>query len=194
MNSGIYMLKFRSGDLYIGQAKDFHKRWQQHSRSLEAGKHTKLLQDAYRRSGGELPEAKIVIECHPHHLDLYEAHVINEIQPNLNHQIPPDLTEEEAKWMVALADSGSAHNSIPKLVEAVWEGNQARAELESLKNKWDDKVALELAALDGYDELVGDLGILKARLDGTRRELVQLQHWRDKVQNLNWWQRLWRMW
>ena len=188
------MLKFRSGDLYIGQARDFNKRWQQHWRSLEKGTHTKLLQDAYKRSGGELPEAKVVIECHPHHLDLYEAHVINEIQPNLNHQIPPDLTPEESKWMVALADSGSAHNGIPQLVQAVWEGNQARAELEALRSKWDDRVALEMAALDGYDEIVGDLGILQARLDGTRRELVRLQEWRDKVESLGWWKRLWRQW
>ncbi len=96
--------------------------------------------------------------------------------------------------MVALADSGSAHNGIPQLVQAVWEGNQARAELEALRSKWDDRVALEVAALDGYDELVGDLDILKARLDGTRRELVRLQEWRDKVLSLGWWGRLWRQW
>lgn len=194
MNSGIYMLKFRSGDLYIGQARDFHKRWQQHWRSLEAGKHTKLLQDAYKRSGGELPEARVVLECHPHHLDLYEAHVINELEPNLNHQIPPDLGEEEAKWMVALADSHSAHNSIPKLVQAVWEGNEANNELQALKAKWDDKVQLELAALDGYRELQEDLDRLRDRLDGTRRELVRLQGWRDRVLELGWWDRLWRRW
>lgn len=96
--------------------------------------------------------------------------------------------------MVALVNSGSAHNSIPKLVQAVWEGNQANNELQALKGKWDDRVQLELAALDGYDEIVGDLDILKARLDGTRRELVRLQEWRDKVENLGWWGRLWRQW
>ena len=194
MNSGIYLLEFECGDNYVGQARDFNKRWQQHWNNLLKGKHTKLLQDAYYKSGSVLPKAKALIECHPHHLDLYETHAIHYLKPTLNHQVPPPLTPEETKWMEQLYNTGNAHNSIPQLVQAVWQGNQVELELQALRGKWEDKVALEMAALDGYDELVSDLGMLRDRLDGTRRELVKLQGWRDRVLNLNWWQRLWARW
>jgi hypothetical protein len=86
MNSGIYIYTFTSGAKYIGQAIDINDRWQQHTKKMQAGKHTKLIQAEYNRYG--LPYFEVLVRCHPHYLDAMEALYIYNYKPSLNTAIP----------------------------------------------------------------------------------------------------------
>jgi hypothetical protein len=49
---GIYKLEFKDGSIYVGQARDIRKRWAQHLRDMEAGKHhNKNVQAKFKELG-----------------------------------------------------------------------------------------------------------------------------------------------
>lgn len=194
MTSGIYHLEFSNGDTYVGQAKDLDKRWQQHFNDLKKNKHTKAMQLAYYNSNCTLPEASILLVCHEHYLDLYESYYIHNMAPILNHQVPKPLDEYTLKWMVALANSDCAEHPIPKLIEEVYSGNEAKRELGTLRDSWDDRVALETAAIEGYEEALDKLEALEAELEEWKERAVESLRFRVKLESLGWWGRLWKMW
>lgn len=186
MKSGIYLLTFKTGDSYVGQAKDFNRRVGQHFKQLVEDKHSNKMQTAYYLSG-ELPEANILLRCHPHYLDLYEAYFINELEPTLNHQIPDDLNSYDTLWMSRLANMGFANNSIPKLVElAITYGDVIKERDETLDDL-DDLVAIEAKAIEGHEQALTKLEALEA-------EVSKLRGWKRGVESLGWWGRLWKMW
>lgn len=86
MNSGIYAYKFSSGREYIGQAVNIDNRWSQHTKKMQDGKHTRLIQNEYDRY--DLPDFRVLTYCHPNHLDWLEAVYINTYRPSLNTTIP----------------------------------------------------------------------------------------------------------
>jgi len=74
MKSGIYQLTFPDHYVYIGQAVDINKRWEQHRKDFLSGKHTKKMQAIYNEYGWY--EEKVLVHCHPDYLDALEANAI----------------------------------------------------------------------------------------------------------------------
>ena len=194
MLSGIYELTFKTGDTYVGQAKNFDKRWEQHYNDLRKNKHTKAMQRAYEGSCGALPDAKVLTACHPDYLDHYESYWIHELQPSLNHQIPQPLDEYTRKWLVALANSGEAHNSIAQLIDEVHSGNEAKLEVGRLRDTLDDRVKVAALAIEGHEECLEQLEKLRWVQQKLLREVAALEAWRERVKGLGWWKRLWKAW
>lgn len=114
MASGIYELKFSNGDTYIGKSTDLERRWKQHAKSMEDGKHTGPLQTAYHRYG--FPDARMLLEVHPDLLDEYEGYFINMRRPELNTQVPERRSNEEYELLEWYADQGHAAYSTTDLL------------------------------------------------------------------------------
>lgn len=81
MSSGIYQLKF-GRDTYIGKSNNISRRWDEHLKKLTEGKAAKKVQDAYNKHG--VPEAVILMYCHPDHIDLMESILVRTLRPTLN--------------------------------------------------------------------------------------------------------------
>src|SRR5574343_1804941 len=91
MTSGVYRLEFLDGSFYIGKSNNIERRWEEHAAKFEKGIAAKLMQAAYNRCG--MPEGKVIWECHPDHIYIFESHFINAHCYNtkcLNGVIPPD--------------------------------------------------------------------------------------------------------
>jgi hypothetical protein len=88
MTCGIYQLTFSDGSSYIGKSINIEERWNQHLQSMIKGTASKLMQAAYSKYGQ--PKTQITFVCHPHHIDLVEAHYIAKWNPTLNYSRPPD--------------------------------------------------------------------------------------------------------
>jgi predicted GIY-YIG superfamily endonuclease len=82
MISGIYLLRFNSDLVYIGQSKDIHRRFTTHCNKLTKGTHvnSKML-IAYTHYG--LPKLEILLECPSRELDINEKEAI-EIYDSIN--------------------------------------------------------------------------------------------------------------
>ncbi len=74
MKSGIYQLTFPDQYVYIGQAVDIQRRWEQHRKDFLSGQHTKKMQAIYNEYGWY--EEKVLVHCHPDYLDALEANAI----------------------------------------------------------------------------------------------------------------------
>lgn len=205
MNSGIYLLKFTSGEVYIGQAKDFDARWAKHDKDLLAGTHTKKVQAAYYNSNNTLPQRYKIVICHPDYLDLYEALLILQEAPPLNTQIPRPLSVQAKGALVTLLDTGNAERGILELLqergELLESSSRLQQELEALKNS-------KLRNVPEYTSLVGKVSELETEVSGleeivlgheisalrTADELVALREFRQRVRGAGWWERLWGFW
>ena len=80
--SGIYFIKNKhTGQLYIGQSVDIHKRWKSHISSLKKGTHScyKLQDDWILYGGGDAFEFGILRECTNEELDYYEQLCLDRI-------------------------------------------------------------------------------------------------------------------
>lgn len=193
MTSGIYKLTFKTGSTYIGQARDFNKRWTQHFKDLATGKHTKLLQKEYDLAK-DLPTPSILLVCHEHYLDIYESYFINELKPNLNSQIPSELDDYDKRWMLVLADNDAAKYSIPQLVQNVYDKSRLEKEVLELRQLVDDDVAIEARAIEGYEEALDKLELLEEENDTLVTNIRKLRAFKRTVESLGWWGRLWKMW
>lgn len=160
-NSGIYLLVFANGDKYVGQAKDFDTRWRQHFRSLEKGKHTKLLQQACTLSYGEMPNAVVLLRCHPDYLDYWESYYINTFNPNLNATIPKPLTATETKTLLTSSNSDLEGyydlGSIMEVLDELGTLKSYKYKYEYILAGWEDKVNLEMQAIEGFGILDTEL-------------------------------------
>lgn len=76
MESGIYALYFEGCGVYIGKSKNIKNRFSQHLHLLRSGKHTELLQGAYKDSG-KLPTLIKIVTAHPSWLDCLETYYIH---------------------------------------------------------------------------------------------------------------------
>lgn len=204
MNSGIYLLKFQTGDTYIGQAKDFQQRWARHDKEMLAGTHTKLVQDAYKRSGCVLPGKHKLVICHPDWLDHYEALLILQEAPPLNTQSPRPLSEQSKRALVHHLETGGAEVGTIGMLERLWaacderdrleerveylervvRGEEVRAIEQAAESHWRGRVWELEEAVDNYEEVV----------EKQIRELKELRAFRERVEGLGWWGRLWAAW
>lgn len=201
MNSGIYMLQFKTGDTYIGQAKDFQQRWERHDKEMLAGKHTRLVQDAYRRSGCVLPTKHKLAICHPDWLDHYEALYIYRRRPALNTQIPRPPGEWEEgllDWMLEAerADLGMLEQlgQVEALVEEntrVWATNKDL--LDQYARVGEETWRAYLQSEHGREQ-EGRLRALSDELGSVRGELEQLRLFRQSVESAGWLSRLLKLW
>jgi len=82
MVSGIYLLRFANGLVYVGQSRDIYRRFTTHCNKLSKGTHvnTKML-EAYSKYGK--PTLEIVLECSIDALDTAEKEAI-EIYDSIN--------------------------------------------------------------------------------------------------------------
>lgn len=88
MTSGVYQLTFSSGKTYIGKSVNIEERWKQHYDKMCKGTAAKAMQHEFTHYGE--PSGKIVVTCHPDHIDILEACCIARMSPELNSDRPPD--------------------------------------------------------------------------------------------------------
>lgn len=204
MNSGIYLLKFQTGDTYIGQAKDFNTRWARHDREMLQGKHTKLVQDAYNRSGCVLPSKHKILICHPDWLDYYEALLILQEAPPLNTQSPRPMSESTKRALVALHERGDAVvgilDSLGELEKLQEICTDLRSELEALQARDEEaqqrlwEAAASGAVEERIEELTGELEMYQEWNSGMEQELQQLRAFRAAVERTGLIGRLLKAW
>jgi hypothetical protein len=81
MTCGIYLLKFYSGKVYIGQSVDIEARWAQHFKDFRFYRAAKCLQNEWNKFGD--PETFVLLECHKDFLNTLETASI--------HNYPKDI-------------------------------------------------------------------------------------------------------
>lgn len=198
MDSGIYRLTFANGDTYVGKSLHLRTRWRQHYDKISKGSAAKNMMEAYYMSGKRLPDAEVLLECHPDVLDVYENYFINALEPVLNTQIPDLKTENEQWALIRHMEAGSAVFSIPTMLLALENLNSKTLDLEEelekvkqeyqdLDQLWDDRAARDnrqradySTAVDRYKEVV--------------ESLEKLRKWQQRVLKATWWDRLWAAW
>lgn len=100
MTTGIYLLDFGDGLLYVGQSVDIEKRWEEHEFAMLRNKAATKLQRAFKRNG--LPKKSILIRCHKDHLDAVESLAIAYIKPTLNTTgVKQVVTREDADKLLS---------------------------------------------------------------------------------------------
>jgi hypothetical protein len=188
MTTGIYLLVFKTG-LYIGQARDCERRWQQHRADLLQGKHTKRLQQAYRDSANTLPETQILLECHPDLLNHYEAIFIAECKPQLNSVRPdaPTNIQDFFLWADCANQLWGWADVIPWAMSTqrrVDELEQSVRKLQAMIDAWDETEEQHLRRSAKIDAVYADRDYYKQRVQ-------KLEAWQFRVKKLSWWQRVW---
>lgn len=90
---GIYKItNLLNGKLYIGQARDIKKRWNEHIRELNNGIHcNKHLQNAWNKYGKENFKFSIIIECAENDLNELEKYYIEHLH-SLTHENGYNIT------------------------------------------------------------------------------------------------------
>lgn len=82
MISGIYLLRFTTDLVYVGQSRDINRRFSGHCLKLKTGTHSNFkMQAAYTEYG--LPKLEVILECPEYELDANEIQAI-EIYDSIN--------------------------------------------------------------------------------------------------------------
>lgn len=85
-NGGIYrILNIKTGDCYIGAAKNLRARMSAHVHLFAFEMHTKLLQRAIKKHGPEAFRFEVILFCEPEWLDKYEQALIQQLRPAYNY-------------------------------------------------------------------------------------------------------------
>jgi group I intron endonuclease len=75
MISGIYLLRFKDGSVYVGQSRDIYRRYTTHCNKLEKGTHSNSkVSSAYSKYGK--PVLEVLLECATSTLDINEKEAI----------------------------------------------------------------------------------------------------------------------
>lgn len=159
-NSGIYVLVFANGDKYVGQAKDFDTRWRQHFLRLQKGTHTTKMQNAFTLSYNDMPSATALLRCHPDYLDYWESYYINTFNPNLNTTIPAPLNYMETMTLLKALGNSEGYFGLGSIMEVLDELDALKIykyKYEVVLNDWNNKVNLEMQALEGFVTLDAEL-------------------------------------
>lgn len=85
-HTGIYAIVNRvNGRMYIGSAMRFSKRWKEHLRGLDSGKHhSRFLSRCWAKHGAENFEFKVLLYCSPENLLMYEQAFLDFYKPIYN--------------------------------------------------------------------------------------------------------------
>lgn len=86
LNTGIYEIRnIKNGRQYIGSAVNVSKRWREHLRQLEEGRHhSRFMQRCWNKNGGENFIFRVIISCSVDNLIMYEQRAIDAIRPHYN--------------------------------------------------------------------------------------------------------------
>lgn len=85
MRTGIYKITAPSGNCYIGSAVKFNKRWAGHRSALAKGSHhSKALQAAWEKYGGESFTFERLLLCRKDDLLFFEQRAIDVFNPKYN--------------------------------------------------------------------------------------------------------------
>lgn len=137
MQSGIYVLKFSSGNFYIGKSEDIPTRWKQHVAAFTKSTHTSRMQNEYNLYG--LPTAEVLVECHRDHIDLMEAIAIHEnAGPKLlNGNAPKRVEDWECNILMKSADRIKQPTAMHLILlkEQELKAKRLEKKLNKLKNK-----------------------------------------------------------
>jgi group I intron endonuclease len=81
--SGVYLLEFSNGSIYVGSSRHVRRRTLRHFRDLEGKRHSNpLMQNVFGKYG--LPMARLLLRCREADLLLYEQLVLDAMGPVLN--------------------------------------------------------------------------------------------------------------
>jgi len=85
-NTGIYeIVNLVNGKRYIGGSVDIRQRWREHKSGLSRGRHhSKALQRAWNKYGGDAFAFRILALCTRDALEATEQHTLNEQKPEYN--------------------------------------------------------------------------------------------------------------
>jgi len=86
MESGVYLIEHKStGRKYIGSAVNIEKRWKQHRRQAENGKHhSRFFQRTWSKHGADSFAFKTLLLCDKKNLLMYEQAALDRYAPELN--------------------------------------------------------------------------------------------------------------
>lgn len=85
-DTGIYLITNTvSGRRYVGSAASFKKRWREHERQLQEGRHhSRYLQRAWNKHGARAFTFRPIIYCAKHDLIMYEQAAMDALKPEYN--------------------------------------------------------------------------------------------------------------
>jgi hypothetical protein len=189
MDSGIYVLRFRSGHYYIGKSDNIPNRWKQHWKDFEKGTHSKRMQWCYDNYGEPMPE--VFLECHSDHVDMYESIIIRMnlgdmcLNGNMPREIPPeDVPTLMNNGQFVSVSTAEHFRMILKLEEDV---EDKEGEIELLRLRIEDFGENGIVLPDEMEELIEnqklEISTLEDMLQTSNKELT-------KLKNRNWFQRL----
>lgn len=86
LNTGIYQItNIKNGRKYVGSAVNISKRWREHLRQLEDGKHhSRFMQRCWNKHGGECFVFRVILCCGVESLIWYEQRAMDSISPEYN--------------------------------------------------------------------------------------------------------------
>lgn len=86
MNTGVYIIENKvNGRIYVGSSVNIKKRWRQHARALEAGKHhSRFMQRAWDKYGKDAFVFRVALACREKHCLMYEQAYIDGLKPDYN--------------------------------------------------------------------------------------------------------------
>ena len=192
MTSGIYQLTFANNQRYIGQSINVEARWEQHAKNILSGKASKQMLDASRHN--KVFDAKLLLEVHPDWLDYFEAYYIQLLNPEVNTSRPSTvISGDHLEYMLdRLLHLGSLESLLNTLNTSNNKANEYRAsfeaamcELRETRGKLYNRVDLEV-----------DIRV-KSILDELRAgrdKIATLEQFKERVETLGWWGRLWKKW
>ena len=83
--AGVYLIRSSDGRQYIGSAVNIGKRWRNHWRDLEGGKHhNRFMQRAWRKRGRRDFQFSVLLFCDRENLLQYEQACIDAYRPEYN--------------------------------------------------------------------------------------------------------------
>lgn len=205
MTSGVYELKFSSGDRYIGKSINIENRWVQHRESMLKGTAAKPLQRAFSRYG--FPAGDIMLECHTDHIDIMEAVYIARHKPELNTDRPTDpFPGVDMDWYINNTDllKYSTLEHMQTILDMNNSAKHYKTNLEGLKEEISELESLndELLVLRSAEEVQKDISRtisslnklrLRNRDDITRLSQTITQLTEELAHaNLPWWKKLFK--
>lgn len=183
MNSGVYELIFPDGYIYTGKAEDIERRWAQHKKDFEAGKHTKRLQWAYDTYGP--PKYSVSYYIHPDHIDLVESLLIEQHAgpKSLNGNQPRKLSAHERAILAEYGEDFLKESTVSHIKMLVNSAKELDAKDQEIEELQDHVTELRNEGVVLPHEVAEKLTELEYSLAKKNQELRRLA-------NLGWFDRL----